>query len=66
MLQQVIEKQEGFKYLDSAPITITSQEHRPAYGDDGNYFSKPNVETVVDTIYNMMSTCAPAKYPALI
>ncbi len=66
MLQQVIEKQEGFKYLDSAPITIASQEHRPAYGDDGNYFSKPNVETVVDTIYNMMSTCAPAKYPALI
>jgi pyruvate/2-oxoglutarate/acetoin dehydrogenase E1 component len=66
MLQQVIEKQEGFKYLDSSPITITSQEHRPAYGDDGNYFSKPNVETVVDTIYNMMSASAPAKYPALI
>jgi len=66
MLQQVIEKQEGFKYLDTAPITITSQEHRPAYGDDGNYFSKPNIETVVDTIYSMMSTCAPAKYPALI
>ncbi|MHB9147977.1 MAG: alpha-ketoacid dehydrogenase subunit alpha/beta [Candidatus Amoebophilus sp.] len=66
MLQQVIEKQAGFKYLDTAPITITSQEHRPAYGDDGNYFSKPNVETVVDTIYSMMSTCAPAKYPALI
>jgi pyruvate/2-oxoglutarate/acetoin dehydrogenase E1 component/TPP-dependent pyruvate/acetoin dehydrogenase alpha subunit len=66
MLQQVIEKQEGFKYLDTAPITITSQEHRPAYGDDGNYFSKPNIETVVDKVYGMMGTCAPAKYPALI
>lgn len=66
MLQQVIEEQEGFKYLDSAPITITSQEHRPGYGDDGNYFSKPNIEIVVDKIYGMMSACAPARYPALI
>ena len=54
---------EGFKYLDTGPITIASQEHRPAYGDDGNYFSKHNVETVVEKIYNMMTTCAPAKYP---
>jgi pyruvate/2-oxoglutarate/acetoin dehydrogenase E1 component/TPP-dependent pyruvate/acetoin dehydrogenase alpha subunit len=63
MLQKVLEEQEGFKYLDTAPITITSQEHRPAYGDDGNYFSKPNIETVADKIYNMISACAPAKYP---
>jgi pyruvate/2-oxoglutarate/acetoin dehydrogenase E1 component/TPP-dependent pyruvate/acetoin dehydrogenase alpha subunit len=65
MLQQVLEEQEGFKYLDTAPITITSQAHRPPYGDDGNYFSKPNVETTVDKVYGMISTCSPAKYPPL-
>jgi pyruvate/2-oxoglutarate/acetoin dehydrogenase E1 component/TPP-dependent pyruvate/acetoin dehydrogenase alpha subunit len=66
MLQKIVEEQGGFKYLDAAPITIASQEHRPAYGDDGNYFSKPNVETVIDTVYSIMSASAPAKYPALI
>jgi pyruvate/2-oxoglutarate/acetoin dehydrogenase E1 component len=65
MLQQVMEEQEGFKYLDTAPITITGQAHRPAYGDDGNYFSKPSVETVVDKVYAMISSCAPAMYPPL-
>lgn len=65
MLQQVMEEQEGFKYLDTAPITITGQAHRPAYGDDGNYFSKPSVETVVDKVYTMISSCAPAMYPPL-
>lgn len=65
MLQQIVEEQEGFKYLDTAPVTITSQEHRPAYGDDGNYFSKPSVETVVDKIYAMISSGTPATYPPL-
>lgn len=62
MLQQIMEAQGGFQYLDQAPITITSQAHRPAYGDDGNYFSKPNVETIVDQVYEMMSAYAPARY----
>ena len=60
MLQNVLEVQQGYRYLDASPVTITSQEHRPAYADDGNYFSKPNVETVVDRIYSMMSEAAPA------
>jgi 2-oxoisovalerate dehydrogenase E1 component len=65
MLQKVLEEQQGYRYLDAPPTTITSQEHRPAYADDGNYFSKPSVETVVDTIYTMMSEVAPAQYPPL-
>jgi len=65
MLQNVLEVQQGYRYLDAPPITITSQEHRPAYADDGNYFSKPNVETVVDRVYSMMSAATPAQYPPL-
>ena len=65
MLRNVLEVQQGYCYLDAPPVTITSQEHRPAYADDGNYFSKPNVETVVDRIYDMMSEAAPAQYPRL-
>jgi 2-oxoisovalerate dehydrogenase E1 component len=52
--------------LDAPPVTITSQEHRPAYADDGNYFSKPNAETVVDAIYAMVSEATPAHYPPLV
>jgi 2-oxoisovalerate dehydrogenase E1 component len=65
MLQQIVEKQKAFQYLDIAPITITSQAHRPAYGDDGNYFSKPHVALIVDRVYSMLSDCFPARYPAL-
>lgn len=65
MLQKVLEEQQGFSYLDAAPITISSQEHRPAYGDDGDYFSKPNVEEIIDKIYTMMAEASPAQYPAL-
>ena len=64
MLQQVLEVQQGYRYLDAAPVTITSQEHRPAYAADGNYFSKPNVETIVDKIYGLMAEAAPAQYPS--
>ncbi len=66
MLQQVLEVQRGYRYLDAPPVTITSQEHRPAYADDGNYFSKPNAETVVDAIYAMVSEATPAHYPPLV
>ncbi len=54
MMQQVLEKQEAYKYLDSAPLTITSKPHRPAYGTDGDYFSKPNAEEIYDTVVGMM------------
>ena len=66
MLQQVLEIQQGYQYLDASPITITSKAHRPAYGDDGNYFSKPNVESIVDQIYNLMHSCKPSQYTVLI
>jgi 2-oxoisovalerate dehydrogenase E1 component len=63
MMQKVLEEQGGFKYLDCSPLTITAREHRPAYGSDGDYFSKPNVEDVVDKIYEMMRETDPGKYP---
>lgn len=65
MMQKVLEEQGGYRYLDAAPLTITSQEHRPAYADDGNYFSKPQVETVVDRVYSLLSEAAPAQYPPI-
>ncbi|MFC1998017.1 transketolase C-terminal domain-containing protein, partial [Chloroflexota bacterium] len=52
MLQQVIEKQGGFYWLDSPPRTLSAKPHRPAYGSDGDYWSKPNVETIFDEAYN--------------
>lgn len=66
MLQQVLEVQQGYTYLDSPPMTITSEAHRPAYADDGNYFSKPNVETIVERVYALMSEAFPAQYTPLI
>jgi len=65
MMQKVLEEQGGFRYLDGAPLTITGKEHRPAYGSDGDYFSKPNPEDVVDRIYEMMRESDPENYPAL-
>ena len=63
MMQKVLEEQEGYRYLDSAPVTITSKEHRPAYGSDGDYFSKPNAEEVFDKVYEVMSEVKPEKFP---
>lgn len=65
ILQKILEEQNGFQYLDAAPLTITAQAHRPAYGSDGDYFSKPNAETVFDAVYNMMRECDPEKFPAI-
>jgi pyruvate/2-oxoglutarate/acetoin dehydrogenase E1 component/TPP-dependent pyruvate/acetoin dehydrogenase alpha subunit len=63
MMQQVMEVQGAFKYLDSAPITITSMDHRPAYGSDGDYFSKSTPDDVFERIYDMMHEADPQKYP---
>lgn len=65
MMQQVIEGQGAYKYLDSEPVTLSGKEHRPAYGSDGDYFSKPNEETVFDTVYSMMSEVDPVAFPDL-
>lgn len=65
MMQEVIEGQGGYLYLDSPPLTISGQPHRPAYSSDGDYFSKPNVETVFDTVYKLMSEANPRKFPPI-
>ncbi len=63
MMQKVLEEQKGYRFLDSAPLTITSKEHRPAYGSDGDYFSKPNAEEIFDKIYELMGEAEPSKFP---
>ena len=55
MFNKVMEEQGGYKYLDVAPRTITGKAHRPAYGSDGDYFSKPNVEELISVISSMMA-----------
>ncbi len=65
MMQMVVEHQNAYEYLDSKPLTITSKEHRPAYGSDGDYFSKPSVEDVFDTAYSMMNEYNPSKFPSI-
>ena len=55
MFNNVMEKQGGYKYLDVAPRTITGKAHRPAYGSDGDYFSKPNAEEIEEVIREMMA-----------
>lgn len=65
MMQKVLEEQKGYNYLDSEPRTITAKAHRPAYGNDGDYFSKPNVEDVFETIYDLMHETNPARFPKL-
>ena len=65
MMQEVIEKQGGYYHLDSEPRTLSGTAHRPAYGSDGDYWSKPNSETVFDCVYEMMSEVDPSAYPPL-
>ncbi len=63
MMQKVLEEQNGYLYLDAKPITISAKPHRPAYGTDGDYFSKPNAEEIFTGIYNMMHEYNPERYP---
>jgi pyruvate/2-oxoglutarate/acetoin dehydrogenase E1 component/TPP-dependent pyruvate/acetoin dehydrogenase alpha subunit len=65
ILQQILEDQNGYQYLDSKPKTIAAKEHRPAYATDGDYFSKPSVDDVVEAIYNLISESNPTQFPAL-
>ncbi|RIV68631.1 alpha-ketoacid dehydrogenase subunit alpha/beta [Flagellimonas aequoris] len=65
LLQEIVEKQEGYKYLDSAPQTLTSKAHRPAYATDGDYFSKPNAEDIFEKIYEIMHEVDPKSFPPL-
>lgn len=63
MMQKVLEEQDGYRYLDSEPQTLTSQNHRPAYGTDGDYFSKSNAEELFDIVYTMMHESNPLSFP---
>ncbi|MEK6616074.1 MAG: thiamine pyrophosphate-dependent enzyme [Bacteroidota bacterium] len=65
MMQKVLEEQGGYNFLDSEPKTISAKEHRPAYGSDGDYFSKPNAEDVFETIYDLMHESNPEQYPKI-
>jgi pyruvate/2-oxoglutarate/acetoin dehydrogenase E1 component/TPP-dependent pyruvate/acetoin dehydrogenase alpha subunit len=65
MLQQVLEGQQGWWHLDSAPRTLAASPNRPAYGPDGDYFTKPNRESVVNAIYEMMRERQPWRFPSL-
>ena len=65
MLQEVLEKQDGYRWLDSAPRTLPGRPHRPAYGSDGDYWSKPNAETIFDAAYEMMHEVDPVRFPAV-
>ena len=62
MMQEVLEKQGGYRYLDSQPVTLTAKPHRPPYGSDGDYFSKPNAEDVFEVVFEMMKEVNPRRF----
>ncbi|HRQ32062.1 MAG TPA: transketolase C-terminal domain-containing protein, partial [Anaerolineales bacterium] len=66
MMREVIEKQGGYFHLDSPARTLSGQAHRPAAGSDGDYWSKPNVETIFDAAYEVMNEVDPNRYPAIL
>jgi len=65
ILQKILETQNGYYHLDSQPKTLPAHEHRPPYGTDGDYFSKPSMDDIVEAVYNMMNEANPSKYPNL-
>lgn len=65
MMQKVLEEQGGYYLLDSEPKTLTSKEHRPAYGSDGDYFSKPSLEDIFDAAYVLMHEANPDQFPRI-
>lgn len=65
ILDQILQVQNGWRYLDSKPVTLTAKPHLPPYGTDGDYYSKPSVEDVYDAIYEVMNEANPEQYPSL-
>jgi pyruvate/2-oxoglutarate/acetoin dehydrogenase E1 component/TPP-dependent pyruvate/acetoin dehydrogenase alpha subunit len=65
LLQQIVEVQKGYNFLDAQPRTLSAKAHRPPYGSDGDYFSKPSVDDVVETVYQMMHEYNASKFPAI-
>ncbi|MBE9465652.1 thiamine pyrophosphate-dependent enzyme [Dyadobacter subterraneus] len=65
MMQQVLEAQNAYRWLDSSPVTISAKPHRPPYGSDGDYFTKPNMDDVIEVAYKIMQETDPNHFPAL-
>lgn len=65
ILQKVLEEQNAWIHLDSKPQTLTAKEHRPAYGTDGDYFSKPSTDDIFEKVYEIMNEANPKKYPSM-
>ena len=65
LLQEILEKQDGYHFLDSKPATLTAKAHRPAYGTDGDYFSKPSAEDIFEKVYDIMHESDPVKFKSL-
>ncbi|WP_339884495.1 alpha-ketoacid dehydrogenase subunit alpha/beta [Polaribacter vadi] len=65
LLQEILENQNGYEYLDSKPSTLTAKSHRTAYGTDGDYFSKPSAEDIFEKVYEIMHEFNPTKFKSL-
>ena len=65
MLDKILVEQKAFIHLDSIPETLSSKDHRPAYGTDGDYFSKPSVDDIFEKAYSILSEVDPKTYPSL-
>ncbi len=65
ILDRILVEQKGYYHLDSAPETLSAKDHRPAYGSDGDYFSKPSIDDIVEKAYEIMSEADPIKYPSM-
>ena len=65
MMQKVLEEQKAYFHLDSEPRTLSAKAHRPAYGTDGDYFSKPSADDIFEVVYAMMNESNPSKYPSI-
>ncbi|MBT6014028.1 MAG: transketolase, partial [Flavobacteriales bacterium] len=65
ILQKIVEEQDAYNFLDSEPQTLTAKAHRPPYGKDGDYFTKPSAEDIFEKVYAMMREANPSKFPSL-
>ena len=65
ILDKILVEQNAFFHMDSAPVTLSAKDHRPAYGTDGDYFSKPNIDDIIEKIYEIMHETDPSSFPTL-
>jgi pyruvate/2-oxoglutarate/acetoin dehydrogenase E1 component len=65
ILEKILVEQGGYYFLDEAPQTLSAKDHRPAYGTDGDYFSKPSIDDIVEKVYELMSNANPTQFPRI-